>query len=127
MSGESRPRSVDQPLAERPAVSGQKEAIMATVTYITYQEGFGSSFSGTLSLGQQFPAAVAQVALTSYEVFQGDGSAEVLLTAYSTNGNPVPITDAPNVRSINNVDSFSWAGSSTSDRTAASITVYCFE
>jgi hypothetical protein len=117
-----------------PAVSGgflaylrywQKEAIMGTVTYIESSEGFGTSFSGTVNLPQQFPAAVAQVALANV-IVDNSGYCQVFLTGYSANGNPVSVTDGSVVLGIQNVDSFSWEGSA-SQSVVASIMVYCFE
>ena len=98
---------------------------MAVVTYITGMDGWGSSFSGTLNLPKEFSSAMAQVALTS--AFDSFGC-HVYLTGYSANGNPVSLTDGPVVLPVDNVDSFSFAGNSTTNGSmTASIMAYCFE
>ena len=100
---------------------------MGTVTYIESSEGWGTSFSGTVNLPQQFLAAVAQVALASCLITQETGYSQVFLTGYSTNGNPVSVPNSPAELAIQNVDSFSWGGSADQAGTVASIMVYCFE
>jgi hypothetical protein len=92
---------------------------MAAVTYIASSQGWGASFSGTVSFGKQFPAAAAHVALTSVDVHQDLNA--VYLTGYTTNGNFVAASGAE--LGVNDADSFSWAGLNA----VGHIMVYCFE
>jgi hypothetical protein len=96
---------------------------MAAVTYIAPIEGWGSSFSGTLNLPKEFPAAFAQVALN--HVLGGYG--QIYITGYSASGNPIEI-DGTAVLGISNADSFSFAGYADPNGYAfAWLTAYCFE
>jgi hypothetical protein len=110
---------------------------MATVTYIAFSQGFGTSFSGTVNLGQGFSAAVAQVALNSIYVPPPDSDyCEVYLSGYTINGDPFPLSNnlggiRQGAVGINGaVDSFSWSGGTGGGGTGfvnAWITICCFQ
>ena len=87
------------------------------------------SFTGTINLNQQYPYALAQVALTlTMCSTSGPPSwCQVYLTGFSADGNPVPLLDAPNFQGIHNADSFSFEGDVLFGTMKALITVYCFE
>jgi hypothetical protein len=104
------------------------------VTYIASSLGYGTSFSGTVNLGKQFPAAAAQVALSGVDIKPDPGdlnprTCAVFIIGYTTNGNFVAADGPPSELSVNDgADSFSWGGESVGNaNTVGSIMIYCFE
>ena len=88
----------------------------------------GNSVSATINLGETVPVALAQISLTRAAYFDTTGWDQCYITGYSSNGNPVDISnDAPVFLIISNATSFTFGADAFQGAVTALMNVFLFD
>jgi hypothetical protein len=87
----------------------------------------GDTVSGTMSINLPSPSTVlATVALTRVANYDDFSFAQIYFVGYSSNGNPVPVTDSSVWLSISDATSFTVEADVTDGAMTAMMTLFLF-